>query len=118
MEKNEVDQPVADYHFFIFSFLKLRFSFSIAMAITFFKTPRNKKYDYRPVYYDAKKEEREKRLKTAYEEGGDKYEQALRDRIQMRWKRGSAARDKRASNQRLVIIMVVIFMLAYLVFFR
>jgi hypothetical protein len=88
------------------------------MAITFFKTPKNKKYDYRPVYYDAKKEEREKRLKTAYEEGTENYEQALRDRIQMRWKRGSGARDKRASNQRLVIIMVVVFLLAYLVFFR
>jgi hypothetical protein len=36
----------------------------------------------------------------------------------MRWKRGSATRDKRASNQRLVIIMVVIGLLAYLVFFR
>ncbi|MEE4176913.1 MAG: hypothetical protein V2I46_05325 [Bacteroides sp.] len=88
------------------------------MAITFFKTPRNKQFNYRPVYYDAKKEEREKRLKTAYEEGGDHYEQALRDRIQMRWKRTSGTRDRQASNRRLVMILVVIFVLVYYFFLR
>jgi len=88
------------------------------MAITFFKTPKNKKYNYRPVYYDAKKEEREKRLKTAYEEGPDGYENALRDRLQMRWKRTAGSRERRGSNQRLVIILTVIFLLAYLIFFR
>lgn len=88
------------------------------MAITFFTRPKNKKYNYRPVYFDAKKEEREKRHKTAYEEGSEGYEQALRDRLQMRWKRASASRDRRGSNQRLIIILVVITMLAYLVFFR
>lgn len=88
------------------------------MAITFFKTPKNKQFNYRPLYYDPKKEEREKRLKTAYEAGKDDYEQALRDRIQMRWKRTSGTRDRQASTRRLVIILAVIFLLAYYVFFR
>ncbi len=87
------------------------------MALTFFKIPRNKKYNYRPVYYDQKKEEREKREKAALEQDSENYEKALRDRLQMRWKRTSGARSRRASNQRLVIIFVVMFLLLYLIFF-
>lgn len=88
------------------------------MAITFFKTPKNKQFNYRPLFYDPKKEEREKRLKTAYEAGKDDYEQALRDRIQMRWKRTAGIRDRQASNRRLIIILAVVFLLVYYVFFR
>ncbi len=87
------------------------------MALTFFKTPKNKKFNYRPVYYDQKKEEREKRMKSAIEEGGTDYEQALRERMQIRWKRNSGVKDKRASQQRLIIIVSVILLLFYLVFF-
>jgi hypothetical protein len=88
------------------------------MALTFFKTPKNKQYNYRPVFYDPKKDERDKRLKTALEQEGQDYEQALRERMRMRWKRGAGTRDRQASKQRLVIILVVISLLVYLVFFR
>ncbi len=87
------------------------------MALTFFKTPRNKKFNYRPVYYDQKKDERNQRLKSALEEENTDYEKALRERMRTRWKRTSGARARKASNQRLVIIFVVIFLLFYLVFF-
>ncbi len=87
------------------------------MALTFFKTPRNKQFNYKPVYYDKKKEEREKMAKAALEEDTDNYEKALRDRLQMRWKRTSGARTRRASNQRLIIIFIVMFVLVYLLFF-
>lgn len=87
------------------------------MAITFFKTPRNKKFNYKPVYYDKKKEEMEMLKKSAIEEGSDNYEAALRERMRMRWKRSSGSRDRKASMQRLVVIFVVIFLLFYLVFF-
>lgn len=87
------------------------------MALTFFKVPRNKKFNYRPVFYDQKKEEREKRQKAALEEDGGDYEKALRDRMQLQWKRSSGARARRSSNQRLIIIFIVIFLLFYLVFF-
>lgn len=87
------------------------------MALTFFKTPKNKKFNYRPVYYDQKKEERDQRLKTALEEESGDYEAALRERMRMRWKRSAGVRERKTSNQRLVIILVVIFLLFYLVFF-
>ncbi len=88
------------------------------MALTFFKTPKNKKYNYKPLYYDPRKEEREKRLKSALEDTNSEYGEALRDRIQMRWKRTTAKKDQKSSNQRLIIILLIISLLAYLVFLR
>ncbi len=89
-----------------------------AMALTFFKTPKNKQFNYKPVFYDKKKEEREKRLKSALEDDGGDYQQALRDRIRMRWQRTAGNKDKKSSNQRLLIIILIISVLVYLVFFR
>ncbi len=90
------------------------------MALTFFKTPKNKQYNYKPVYYDARKEALEKLSKTAYseaKEGKQDYEKALRDRMQLRWKRSSHVRARKAARGRLAIILVVLFLLIYLIFF-
>ncbi len=86
------------------------------MALTFFKIPRNKQFNYRPVYYDKKKEEREKREKAALEEDTDDYANALRDRLNMRWKRTTGAKNRRAANQRVIMILIVMFALLYLIF--
>ncbi len=86
------------------------------MALTFFKTPKNKQFNYRPVFYDKKKEEREKREKAALEENTDDYAAALRDRLNMRWKRTAGVRSRRASNQRIIMILIVMFVLLYFVF--
>lgn len=88
------------------------------MAIIFFKTPKNKKFNYRPVYYDAKTDERNQKLKSAIEEDPENYQQALRDRMQLRWKRPSGSRDRKVSNQRLFIVLVILSVLVYLIFFR
>ncbi|MDR4987355.1 MAG: hypothetical protein RG741_00775 [Bacteroidales bacterium] len=87
------------------------------MALTFFKIPKNKKFNYRPVYYDKKKEEREEREKTISDDDPEHYASALRDRLNLRWKRTAGARSRKASNQRLIIILVVMFMLLYLIFY-
>lgn len=87
------------------------------MALTFFKIPRNKKYNYRPVYYDKKKEEMEKRNKAVSEDDPEAYAAALKDKLDLRWKRTAGARSRKASNQRLVIILVVMFLLLYIIFY-
>jgi len=86
------------------------------MAITFFKTPRNKRFNYRPVFYDRAREERALRMKSALEDDSKDYEEALRERMRLRWKRTAGARERKASRQRLVIILLVIFLLFYLIF--
>lgn len=87
------------------------------MALTFFKTQKNKQFSYRPLYYDPKKEEREKRLKTAFEENPDNVEAGLRERMDMRWRRMSRTQERKASNQKIIILVVVFLLIAYLIFF-
>jgi cytochrome c-type biogenesis protein CcmH/NrfG len=86
------------------------------MALTFFKTPKNKKYNYKPVYYDQKKEEREKRMKAVSDDDPEAYSESLRDRLNTRWKRNAGAKSRKESNQRLFVILLVMFLLLYLVF--
>ena len=90
------------------------------MAITFFKTPKNKQFKYRPIFWDQKKEERNKRLKTALEESetGKDFNEALRDRISMRWRRTAGARERKNSNLRLILILAVIGLIFYYIFIR
>ena len=90
------------------------------MALTFFKTPKNKQYKYKPVYYNPRKEAVEKLSKSAYsgsKEGQDDYEKALRDRMQLRWKRSSGAKARKASRGRLLVVLVALFILVYLIFY-
>jgi type VI protein secretion system component VasF len=88
------------------------------MAISFFKLPKHKSFNYRPLYWDKAKEEREKRMKSALEETDKDYSQALRDRLQLRWKRNAGARARKSSNLRLVAIFFVLFLVVYYLFFR
>lgn len=89
------------------------------MAITFFKTPKNKKFDYRPIYYDAKKEEMEKKYgKTGKKSGEAGYEADLRERMQAKWRRRSATRDSQSSNKRLILIIVGLAIAVYFLLFR
>lgn len=88
------------------------------MALTFFKTPRNKQFNYKPVYWDKEKEEREKRRKSALEDTNKEYSEALRERLEMRWRRNSGAREKKSSNVRLVGIIFVLALISYYLFFR
>lgn len=87
------------------------------MALTFFKTPSNKKFHYRPVYYDQKKEEREKLFQPAVGQDPAEYGEALRERMRMRWKRNAGSNERKSSRQRLIIILAVMILLTYLLFF-
>lgn len=89
------------------------------MALTFFKTPKNRKYNYKPVYYNKEKEERENRHKSSLGNKSEDYnEEELRARIQQRWKRNTGVREKRSSNIRLIIIILALALIVYWLFFR
>ncbi len=88
------------------------------MALTFFKTPRNKHFNYRPVYWDKAKEEREKRMKTALEDTKKDYAEALRERMELRWRRNSGARARKNSNLRLLGVLFIISLAFYYIFLR
>ncbi|MFW6224133.1 MAG: hypothetical protein ACOC4R_00595 [Bacteroidota bacterium] len=86
------------------------------MALTFFKTNKNKQFDYKPVYWDKAKEERDKRLKTALEETNKDYAEALRERMELRWKRNSSQSARKNANLRVLAILLVIGLVFYYIF--
>lgn len=88
------------------------------MALTFFKTPKNKQYNYKPVYWNKEKEERDKRLKSAFEDTSKEYSEALRERMELRWRRNSVNRARRDSKLRFFGVLAVIFFLFYYIFLR
>jgi hypothetical protein len=88
------------------------------MALTFFKTARNKKFDYKPVFWNKEKEEREKRFKAASEQKDKDYAEALREKLDMRWKRTAGTRERKNTNMRLMVILGIIFLLFYFLFVR
>lgn len=83
------------------------------MAITFFKTPKHKQFKYRPLFYDEKKEELEK-LKRESVSGDDFDEAALRDRLELRWKRSRRSQDKKFTKMRFIVILLVLALVAWL----
>ncbi len=97
---------------------------SITMGIPrFIKLPGYKRFEYSPRYWDPEKEERQDRIRQIKAEMGiDIPSDPNRSTI----KRGSfrQARQKtkikatRNSNIRLVVILAVLFFLAYIIFFR
>ena len=89
----------------------------------FIKLPGYKRFEYSPRYWDPEKEEREERIRQIKQEMGiEVHSDPNRTTI----KRGSfrQARQKvkvkatRSSNIRLAIILAVLFVLAYLLFYR
>jgi hypothetical protein len=66
------------------------------MRLVFFRTPKAKKFGYQPRYYDAKKEEWERRkAELGYKSELTKEEQ-LRLRMSGRWQKGVASGNTRA----------------------
>lgn len=89
----------------------------------FIKLPGYKRFNYTPRYWDPEKEERENRIRMIkHDMGIDIPSDPLRTTI----KRGSfrQVRQKgkvkatRSSNIRLLVILAVLFLLAYVIFFR
>ena len=89
----------------------------------FIKLPSYKRFNYTPRYWDPEKEERESRIRMIkHEMGIDMPSDPLRTTI----KRGSFRQVRQktkvkagiSSNIRLLIILAVLFLLAYFILFR
>ena len=91
------------------------------MAAKLFHTPKNKRFNYSPLYYDEKKEELEKRIRRIKQEMGKPEDEDIyipNIKGQMRggyFKRSQE--QKRRSSFRLVFILVILFLIAYWLIF-
>ncbi|MEM6321281.1 MAG: hypothetical protein AAF960_26725 [Bacteroidota bacterium] len=94
----------------------------------FFKVPKNQKFDYKPRFWDPKKEALEERL-SKYKEENKGDTKAVKSRIAKGFQRGKSGgsigfkesrairtKELKRSNRVLLITVVVLVLLAYLLF--
>jgi len=88
------------------------------MKISFFSRPKPRQFNYKPIYYDKKKEEQEKlREKMGL---SDKLgtEERIRARMRYQWERKKEkTKRSRAERNRLLIYLAIIVLLIYLLYF-
>ena len=94
------------------------------MRIKFLKnTLRNKSFDYRPMYYDERKDKLRQKVKEFDKENevpdDETRRNALRQRMEQNWQRGSQKGNpaSRAYNLRILILIFILLALGYFVFF-
>ncbi len=87
------------------------------MKIVFFHTPKPKKFEYKPLYYDTEKEEREQRRKELGLEGeSSDHKSFFRGELQKKWRNGGKVNNKK-SRLRSVIYLGILLMAIYYIFF-
>lgn len=82
----------------------------------FFKTAKHKQFEYSPRYYDQQKEELEQRIKAIKGEQnseGEITKYRLENFFQKRRSSSFAQKQKRQSNLRLVLIIIILGILVY-----
>ncbi len=89
----------------------------------FIKLPTHKQFNYSPRYWDPEKEEREERIRQIKLEMGievpsDPNRTTIKRGSFRQASRHTKVKATRSSNIRLVIILAVLLMLAYLLFLR
>jgi len=87
------------------------------MNIVFFKRPKPKKFNYVPRYYDAEKEELERRKKElGLLEGGDQRE-LFKAEMRRKWRAEGDGKSDRSNMVRIIMYLFVLFISVYLFFF-
>jgi hypothetical protein len=87
----------------------------------FFKLPKNKRFNYQPLYYNPEKEERENRNRMIAKELGIESDKLYTPKIKHGSFRSVYKKEhkvNRMSNIRLVLIIIVLLFLAYLILYR
>jgi hypothetical protein len=77
------------------------------------KLPKYKSFDYKPIYYDEAKEDLMNRVKKASGEltADENFERGM---FKKQWTRGKSTQPNQASNIRLVVIIAILSILAWL----
>lgn len=86
------------------------------MKIVAFKTRKPKQFNYKPLYYDKKKEEMEERLKK-YSNPEQQITERMRARIKETW-RVKEGRNNLTSKRTLYIYVIASLIIIYFIFFR
>jgi hypothetical protein len=87
------------------------------MNIFFFKRPKPRPFNYRPIYYDPEKEEAEERKKARNGLQGNDPRERMRAEIRRKWKVERKNTDKRNQLYRFIFYLIMAGFSIYLIFF-
>ncbi len=73
---------------------------------SFFKTSRHRQFDLKTRYYDAQKEDLEKRIKNA--ESGKSSLRFNKD-----WQQSKRSKEVAASNKRIILIVIILLLISF-----
>lgn len=82
-----------------------------------FKTPGHYVFDYKPIYYDPRKESREKRLRSIKKEMGIEVEEVKEEHkpsFDFRKASITRARKDNSSTVRMLVILIILSVFAYI----
>jgi len=85
------------------------------MKIVAFKTPKPKQFNYKPLFYDQKKEEMEERIKR-FSKPEEQGTAQLRQKIKDNW-RLKESKSHQLSKRTFYIYLILVVLILYLVFF-
>lgn len=87
------------------------------MKLVFFSRPKNRKFDYKPLYYDQEKEAREQRKRELGLESGEKDHRSFyRGELQRNWRSNKATYDK-SKRPRTMMYFILVLVSIYFIFF-
>jgi len=91
------------------------------MRIVFFKRPKPRQFDYKPIYWDEEKEELEKRRKRIERAGKERSDEEIRDdlkfEIDRNWRRNRAAGGQKFNFIRFAVYLAFALFVVYFIFF-
>ncbi|HZK09109.1 MAG TPA: hypothetical protein VFC92_13055 [Bacteroidales bacterium] len=86
------------------------------MKIVFFKTPKPKAFEYKPLYYDEEKERMETRRREL-EKSGTGDTSFVRGEMDRRWRRMDRQNRSKARGANLLVYVIIVALLVYFIFF-
>jgi hypothetical protein len=73
---------------------------------SFFKTSRHRQFDLKTRYYDARKEDLEKRVKSAESDKSPL-------RFNKDWQQSKRSKDAAVSNKRIILIIIILLLISF-----
>lgn len=87
------------------------------MKIVFFKRPKPRQFDYKPLYFDPETEDAEERRKELQALRSTDRGERMRAEFRRRWKSNKAVPDNQNKTFRIVFYLVIAGFVLYLIFF-
>ena len=87
------------------------------MKITFLRREKPKSFEYKPLYYDKAKDDREKRKRELGIDNSHDKSAMLKGELQRRWRKNEINRKEKTSSTKFIVYLLIAIMSVYLIFF-